>query len=38
MRVLNYCSADWEISVDFNVGFYDCILGVCPNGHRHIVG
>ena len=35
---LNYCGADWDMSVDFNVGFYDCILGVCPNGHRHIVG
>lgn len=35
---LNYCSADWDISVDFNVGFYDCILGICPNGHRHLVG
>jgi hypothetical protein len=35
---LNYCSADWDISVDFNVGFFDCVLGFCPNGHRHIVG
>ena len=35
---LNYCSSDWDIYVDFNVGFYDCIIGICPNGHRHIVG
>ena len=35
---LNYCSSDWDTYVDFNVGFYDCILGICPNGHRHIVG
>jgi predicted RNA-binding Zn-ribbon protein involved in translation (DUF1610 family) len=35
---LNYCSADWDTCVDFNVGLYDCILSICPNGHRHIVG
>jgi len=35
---LNYCGADWDTWVDFNVGHYDCILGVCPNGHRHLVG
>jgi hypothetical protein len=35
---LNYCGTDWDIYVDFNVGLYDCILGICPNGHRHLVG
>jgi hypothetical protein len=35
---LNYCGTDWDICVDFNVGHWDCILGICPNGHRHIVG
>ena len=35
---LNYCGADWDICIEFNVGLYDCILGICPNGHRHIVG
>ena len=35
---LNYCRADWDIYVEFNVGLYDCVLGICPNGHRHLVG
>jgi len=35
---LNYCSRDWDTYVDFNIGFYDCIMGTCPNGHRHILG
>lgn len=34
---LNYCSRDWDTYADFNVGVYDCIMGTCPNGHRHIV-
>lgn len=34
---LNYCSRDWDIYADFNVGFYDCIMGTCPNGGQHIV-
>jgi len=29
---LNYCSGDWDISVDFNVGFYDCILASARTG------
>jgi hypothetical protein len=35
---LNSCSTDWDTYVDFNVGFWDCHLGICPNGHRHLVG
>ena len=35
---LNYCGRDWDISVHFILGFHDCIMGTCPNGHRHIVG
>jgi hypothetical protein len=31
-------SRDWDTCVEFNVGFYDCIMGICPSGHRHIVG
>jgi hypothetical protein len=34
---LNYCGRDWDISVHFILGFQDCIMGACPNGHRHIV-
>jgi len=32
---LNYCSKDWDTSVVFDEGFYDCTMGICPNGHRH---
>jgi predicted RNA-binding Zn-ribbon protein involved in translation (DUF1610 family) len=35
---LNYCSGDWDVHIDFNVGFWDCAIGICPNGHRHLVG
>ena len=34
---LNYCGRDWDISVHFILGFHDCIMGICPNGHQHIV-
>jgi hypothetical protein len=34
---LNYCGRDWDISVHFILGFQDCIMGICPSGHRHIV-
>jgi len=34
---LNYCGRDWDISVHFILGFQDCIMGICPNGHQHIV-
>ena len=32
---LNYCSTDWDTSVLFDEEFYDCTIGICPNGHRH---
>jgi predicted RNA-binding Zn-ribbon protein involved in translation (DUF1610 family) len=35
---LNYCSGHWDTYADFNIGFWDCIIGICPNGHRHLVG
>jgi hypothetical protein len=35
---LNYCSGHWDTHADFNIGFWDCIIGVCPDGHRHLVG
>jgi hypothetical protein len=34
---LVYCGRCWDISVEFILGFQDCIMGICPNGHRHIV-
>jgi hypothetical protein len=34
---LNYCARDWDTYFDFNL-MYDCIMGICPNGHRPIVG
>jgi hypothetical protein len=35
---LNYCSGHWDTYADFNIGSWDCIIGICPNGHRHLVG
>ena len=34
---LNYCRADWSTEVRTDDGFYDCTMGTCPNGHRHMV-
>lgn len=34
---LNYCSADWDTYVLVDEGFYDCTMGICPGGHRHMV-
>jgi predicted RNA-binding Zn-ribbon protein involved in translation (DUF1610 family) len=33
----NYCRADWHTYVLFDEGFYDCTMGTCPGGHRHMV-
>ncbi|MGH3186838.1 MAG: hypothetical protein ACRDPY_29855 [Streptosporangiaceae bacterium] len=33
----NYCRADWHTYVLFDEGFYDCTMGTCPAGHRHMV-
>lgn len=35
---LNYCSLDWDVNFAVNPGSRDCILGSCPNGHRHLLG
>jgi hypothetical protein len=35
---LNYCSLDWSIYLSVSERSYDCILGTCPNGHRHVLG
>jgi predicted RNA-binding Zn-ribbon protein involved in translation (DUF1610 family) len=34
---LNHCRADWNTLVLADEGFYDCTMGTCPNGHRHMV-
>lgn len=34
---LNYCARDWDTSVHFILGFQDCIMGICPSGHQHLV-
>jgi hypothetical protein len=35
---LNYCSLDWDVRFAVNAGSHDCIIGTCPNGHRHLLG
>jgi hypothetical protein len=35
---LNYCSLDWDVRFVVSEGSHDCILGSCPNGHRHLLG
>jgi predicted RNA-binding Zn-ribbon protein involved in translation (DUF1610 family) len=35
---LNYCSLDWNIYLAVSERSYDCILGTCPNRHRHMLG
>ena len=34
---LTYCRGDWDTYVLFDEGFYDCTMGTCPSGHRHMV-
>jgi predicted RNA-binding Zn-ribbon protein involved in translation (DUF1610 family) len=34
---LNYCGADWHAEVLWDEGFYDCTMGTCPHGHRHLL-
>jgi predicted RNA-binding Zn-ribbon protein involved in translation (DUF1610 family) len=35
---LNYCSLDWSMHFSVRAGTCDCIIGSCPNGHRHLLG
>lgn len=35
---LNYCSLDWDMRLAVNEGCHDCIIGTCPDGHRHLLG
>jgi hypothetical protein len=34
---LNYCSAHWGAYVLVDDDFYDCTMGICPGGHRHMI-
>lgn len=36
-EVAGVCRADWSTEVRTDDGFYDCTMGTCPNGHRHMV-
>jgi predicted RNA-binding Zn-ribbon protein involved in translation (DUF1610 family) len=33
----NYCQADWNSYVLFDQGSYDCTMGTCPDGHKHMM-
>ncbi len=35
---LNYCRLDWDMHFSVNVESHDCIIGTCPEGHRHLLG
>jgi hypothetical protein len=35
---LNYCSLDWNAHLAVSEGTHDCIIGSCPNEHRHLLG
>jgi hypothetical protein len=35
---LNYCSLDWNAHLEISEGTQDCIIGICPNGHQHLLG
>ena len=32
-----YCAEHWKTTPVFDDGFYDCIYGVCPEGHRQML-
>jgi hypothetical protein len=35
---LNFCRLDWDVRFAVNPESHDCIIGTCPNGHRHLLG
>jgi len=35
---LNYCSLDWDTDFVVTPGCYDCVIGTCLKGHRHLLG
>lgn len=34
---MNYCRADWDAYVLVDDDVYDCTVGICPGGHRHMI-
>ena len=32
-----YCRFHYDLSEEWDQGFYDCTYGTCPEGHRRIV-
>ena len=35
---LNFCRPDWSMHFAVNPGSHDYIIGICPSGHRHLLG
>jgi hypothetical protein len=35
---LNCCRLDWDVHFAFTPESHDCVIGTCPNGHRHLLG
>jgi hypothetical protein len=35
---LNFCCLDWDVHFAFTPESHDCVIGTCPNGHRHLLG
>jgi hypothetical protein len=34
---LSYCKNHWQTSTKYDEGFFDCVEGVCPKGHRQVL-
>lgn len=32
-----FCDSCWRTTVELDDGFFDCIRGVCPQGHRRML-
>jgi hypothetical protein len=35
---LNFCRLDWDVHFAATPESHDCVIGTCPNGHRHLLG
>jgi hypothetical protein len=33
----SYCKSHWQVSTKYDEGFFDCVEGVCPRGHRQVL-
>jgi hypothetical protein len=33
----SYCKNHWQTSTNYDAGFFDCVEGVCPRGHRQVL-